>query len=383
MKLSLKKQILFSIIPAILAFVSLETATRVHHLYKYGYKSPTKKAIYINQKLAKGIFEDFEKREFEAYPYVMYRTKPNQHYDTFNVNSLGFRGREIQRKKPKGTIRIAMLGGSAMWGTGASSDEGTISAKLEKKVKAAYTSKTFEVINAGDSGYVTAQEFILLWGRVLDLDPDIVITFDGYNDMYAGLINYIAGYPQNFREFKEKLEKHHGLYYLGAVIRELLSHSLFVEKLANKMRIFAFRGTVTFNSEGIPAMYADPSEVARIFGRNLEYVHVISSDHGIETLFTIQPILGYGSKPLTDSEKTTLAALNENVMGYSKYINKVYPLFIQELNQLKEKRGAKVLDLTDAFKDIEDTVFLDGAHFSDEANEIIASRIYEAIEEVL
>jgi lysophospholipase L1-like esterase len=377
-KIVKKKQVIFSIISAILFFVFLELTTRAHHLFKYGFQSQTKRSIYADRNLAKKIDEDFLKIKFEAYPYLMYRVKPNQHYSTINVNSLGFRGQEIQFEKPKDIVRIVMLGGSALWGTGVSSDFNTISAQLEKKLNELRPPKKFQVINTGDSGYVTAQELIVFYDRALQLKPDIVITFDGYNDLYAGFTNRFAGYPQNFQQFKEKLEQHNFLYYLSACVNELLSHSLFIQKLKNKIRIFISKRTKV-GPDDIPVTYVEASEIAAAYGRNLEFLDIIAKAYNVRTLYTLQPVLGFGAKKLSEAEKKNLAALNENVFGYSNYLNKVYPLFLEQLNRLKKDRQAKILDLTDIFNSREDTIFIDGVHFSDLANEMVAQRIYETL----
>ena len=46
--------------------------------------------------------------------------------ESSNLNSLGFRGPEFSEIKPSNTYRIFMVGGSTMFGAGASSDEATI-----------------------------------------------------------------------------------------------------------------------------------------------------------------------------------------------------------------------------------------------------------------
>ena len=379
MKIALKHPIIFSIILFGLCFICLEVITRVYYLYNYGYKSKAKDAVYSNQKDAKNIFKDSAKRKFEAYPYVMHRTKPNQHFRTFNINSLGFRGKEIEKTKKEGYFRIVILGGSAVWGTGASNDEATISGSLERKLNDVYNTKRFEVINAGDSAYISTQELILLFDRIIELDPDLVITFDGYNDAYAGFINNVAGFPENFLQFKEKLESHNVFSFLGLAVRELLSHSMFLETIKQRLRVFISRKTISLDNNEIPTTYVNAADIARVYGRNLEYMYAILKDRRIKSLFTIQPILAFGSKHLTDTEKSILAVSNIDIIGYSQYMKKVYSSLLQELKRVHSKCGAKVLDLTGVFDNINGHVFIDDVHFSDEANDIIVQKIFEAI----
>ena len=51
---------------------------------------------------------------------------PNQSTDSITINTLGFRGSDFSEIKPPNTYRIFMLGGSTMFGAGATSDETTI-----------------------------------------------------------------------------------------------------------------------------------------------------------------------------------------------------------------------------------------------------------------
>ena len=61
------------------------------------------------------------------------KNKPNQHFQTININSYGFRGPEIIQEKPDDLYRIFMVGGSTTFGAGATSDETTIPGFLQAK----------------------------------------------------------------------------------------------------------------------------------------------------------------------------------------------------------------------------------------------------------
>ena len=51
---------------------------------------------------------------------------PDQSTDSITINGLGFRGDEFSEIKPPNTHRIFMVGGSTMFGAGATSDKTTI-----------------------------------------------------------------------------------------------------------------------------------------------------------------------------------------------------------------------------------------------------------------
>ena len=106
-------------------------------------------------------------------------------------NAAGFRGREVSRAKPPGVWRVAVLGDSVTYGLGVKADE-AFPALLERRLNDADGSRgadcqsaspagrlatcPTEVLNFGVPAYGTFQEYTLLGAKVLDYDPDMVIT---------------------------------------------------------------------------------------------------------------------------------------------------------------------------------------------------------------
>ena len=101
------------------------------------------------------------------------------------INSLGFRGEEISRRKPPGMFRIACLGDSAtfgIWKTGfAVSVKTSYPAELARLL-ADSGRRDVEVINAGVLGHTTGHGLAQLLAAVLPLDPDVVTIRYGNND---------------------------------------------------------------------------------------------------------------------------------------------------------------------------------------------------------
>jgi len=110
----------------------------------------------------------------------------NVQTDDVNINSLGFRGTEFTEIKPNNTFRIFLIGGSQMFGTGSTSDDTTIPAYLDNYIQKNDYPFTVEVINSGLKGVDTRKELLLLENILLDFSPDLVIVYDGLNDLRAG-----------------------------------------------------------------------------------------------------------------------------------------------------------------------------------------------------
>jgi len=98
------------------------------------------------------------------------------------ANSLGFRDREHEAQKPKGTYRILILGDSITQGWMIASRDDIFSAVLENRLIAA--GQPVEVLNFGVNGYHTRQEVETLRQKGLQFEPDLVIVAYCVNDMF-------------------------------------------------------------------------------------------------------------------------------------------------------------------------------------------------------
>jgi len=99
------------------------------------------------------------------------------------VNSYGFKNTEFTKEKAQGMYRIFVVGGSTAWGSGNYSDETTIPGILQKIFDKQELNTNIEVINAGINGANSITESALIKERLVDLDPDLIIMYDGWNDL--------------------------------------------------------------------------------------------------------------------------------------------------------------------------------------------------------
>tara|TARA_Y100000310_G_scaffold316772_1_gene368910 strand:+ start:414 stop:2609 length:2196 start_codon:yes stop_codon:yes gene_type:complete len=105
--------------------------------------------------------------------------------EKYTINNLGFRGPEFSEIKPLNTYRIFMVGGSTLVGSGGSSDETTIPGILQKIFDSDSSVQKIEVINAGANGANAVTELNLILDKLLWYQPNLVIIYDGWNDLKA------------------------------------------------------------------------------------------------------------------------------------------------------------------------------------------------------
>ena len=126
---------------------------------------------------------------------------PNQDFETININSYGFRGKEISIQKPENTFRIFGVGGSTMMGSGSLSDVTTITGFLQNEFDKLNLQYNVEVINAGVSGAWSHTEVNLIKTKLLRFNPDLFIIYDGWNDSSLG------GWTENNDNAEEVVSK--------------------------------------------------------------------------------------------------------------------------------------------------------------------------------
>lgn len=127
---------------------------------------------------------------YEPHPYVGFVLRANSESRAatrpFSINSLGLRGPEVALEKPPGVYRIACLGGSTTFGTNVSVDEATYPARLQallnEQPDAPYE---YEVLNAGVSGYNTAESLVNFALRLVEYDLDAIVVYHAGNDARA------------------------------------------------------------------------------------------------------------------------------------------------------------------------------------------------------
>ena len=100
-----------------------------------------------------------------------------------DVNSLGYRGREIAVPKPADVYRIVALGGSTTYGLFLDLWQLAFPHQLEEILQRDYGYDRVELINAGVPQYSTWESAVNMLLRIPDLAPDLVIIYHGINDI--------------------------------------------------------------------------------------------------------------------------------------------------------------------------------------------------------
>jgi hypothetical protein len=216
------------------------------------------------------------------------------------LNAEGFRiEREIINPKPASELRIFVLGGSTV--VLGKPIEATLPRLIEAHLQANGLPQA-RVYNFGVVSFVSGQELALLVHRLIDLKPDLVIAYDGGNDLFQPwAYDPRPGYPFNYvteEEAMSALSNAEGdmktvasLARDSAVVQALLGTTDWINRVS--IRIASLRRAVNYGGAQWKAA------VVAAYVRNITAMCRVARANGALFVDFFQPLLAY-SKTLDD-----------------------------------------------------------------------------------
>lgn len=309
-------------------------------------------------------------------PFVYWRSKPYEGKWT-SIDPSGLRRTAIASGSPvdpnfaqQRPIRIFCFGGSTMWGT-AARDLHTIPSELTAIFRE--SGINVEITNFGQPGYTSTQELIAL---NLELQsgniPDIVVFYDGFNDIGATLGNGrpgLAGDEFNRRSQEDLLRRNSivddswSLFVAHSSISRLFRPSP-EEQLAKQM-------SETYRS-GDPALLA--KSIVQCYVANMKLADAICSAYSIPVVFFWQPLVFSKAIPgpnerVMVNEHPTTAEFYQTVYGV------VQNLVLDYAEDPLLSKLHYIGDTFDATEYVETDFFWDHCHVSEAGNSVIADRM--------
>ncbi len=156
----------------LLTLLALEVGFRVY-LTHYGDQRQKILYLYTREEIQQQVML------FQGLAYLNYGLDP----DHPQVNSLGYRGPEVNVPKPDGAYRIVALGGSTTYGLYLPDWRQSYPHQLEAQLQQGLGHDNIEVINAGVLGYSSWESAVNLLLRIPDLEPDLLIIYHAINDV--------------------------------------------------------------------------------------------------------------------------------------------------------------------------------------------------------
>lgn len=179
-----------------------------------------------------------------------------RNYDYFgwvHIDAQGFRGPDVRTEKQSGVRRIMVVGSSTTFDPQVTSDAATWPARLQVWLTRLSPGRKVEVINAGVPGYRVLDDLIRLEIELYQYQPDLIILYEGHNDLFGALQRGGAGGgddgdapPSRPGEMPTVTPWEHWL----------TDHSLLYEKLKKRLIVINFtaRGGAVLRSRGAASL---------------------------------------------------------------------------------------------------------------------------------
>jgi len=347
-QVSYKKQITFFILLILISLTIFEIVVRVYD-HSFPNCSFLQSEVYddVNNELKKDICRDNNSLKWTTEPL---RLIPNQNLNTINVNSDGFRGNELKKDID---YRIFVIGGSTTFGVGATSDSTTIPFFLQEKINEKFTDKNIEVINAGIPQAYSFTEINLIKEKISTHNPDMLIIYDGWNDLEQDFKSYGLGTDPSF---------------LDKIVR-LIGKSDYVTP---KVLLTYYFDLKHDNTEVIKFDNSEINEKITLWKNNWKGICDLEVENNFKVIITLQPLVGTGNKILTSEELVYFKKFD----GENKIEN--YNLYLNALNELNSECTG-TFNLQNSFDNTSKTIFYDFGHVGDYGNNLIAEDIFKKI----
>ena len=298
-------------------------------------------------------------------------------------NSLGFRGREFAFSKPDNVYRIVALGGSTTYSSGVNDFENSYTSLLEKYLHESGFDAV-EIINAGASGYTSHQNLINMQFRVLPLQPDLMIVYQGFNDIQARFVypssRYLGDRSGSLRPFVRGIfmpnitEYSTALRILGIRLGVTSSHSALDWHLQRRPNSYVGDTFIQqFQVETYPSGIFKEVSAAEIlaenppvhFERNTAHMLALANHSDVNILLVTMALdddfhetAGIATRRFSTSDEFVFAMAQHNEL----------------IRSLGAQFNSPVFDLADVFPD-DYTLFTDGLHMTEKGNRLRAQLI--------
>lgn len=300
--------------------------------------------------------------------YVYYRRNPfTGKLITIDTNGIRYTPRWSPHPNSSDpSLRIFLFGGSTMWGTGVR-DSGTIPSALSRLIASDSGEAPAQVVNMGESGYVSMQEIIALEVELRKGNiPDVVITYDGVNDVFSTYQNARAGLPEN--EMNRVTE--FNLLKDGGRMRALGLND-FLKRTVTASVVNSIRAAFSPAQPSAPSHVELAENVERLYRGNLKILESLARQFGFRYEAYWQPVV---------FAKKGLSPYQQKQSDQFQYLRS---LFLEVYRRVEQDSvllaDPQFHNISSIFDSIAVPVYLDFCHITETGNAIIARRMYADI----
>lgn len=305
--------------------------------------------------------------------------------------SVGNRDFHYGLAHPLRCYRIAIVGGSTVFGWGVGTPDGNLPARLNSSLKR-YGSDLYEVINAGVPGHDSAQEFLYIASELIQYKPDLVIVYDGWNDEYAAELDPARPTQgDRINSFKTSdhllIEKRFRASYSVLGSAQLLAGNLGARARAaiHHTGIYWLIGGLTRHviqcvSPNLPKpQYKYDLTRVRRYEEDLTDVLDVADQKGIRVALFLQPIMWIDGHVPTTEERRVAAVDAQSIAVRQAFYADARQMFVRLREQHQRPARVCIEDISQILKDTPETIYADSGHLLERGNTIVADEIVKRL----
>ena len=349
----------------VLLILFVELWFRLAHKKVYGFKY---KYVVPEQ-------PDNESFAYESHPFISYVRKPGFSREGLKEESNRFRAtfarggaREVETPKPEGVYRVICLGASetAFYEPG---PEGQVSypALLENKLRERFPQRRIEVYNFATAGFTSVEILIEFMLNSIEAQPDMVIIYQGYNEVRAFLTpGFTHDYSHFRRNFAQEYERMRISGLLPLIPLHFYNFLLWQSVCVPPPSRVVGEDVHYAVTRGKMDIEAEPRGLG-IYRRNLEHIINICKANGIDVvLSTFCHFFDDDSR--ADAER----------LKWENKVREVVLLENQVVSELATKHGLPMVDNFNLIPQ-DKKYFRDKIHFTVEGMHQMAANLADAV----
>ncbi len=295
----------------------------------------------------------------EWVPHLMYFHPRNTANKTVSTDDRGLRATTSVQDSRRNAL---LIGSSAVFGIGATSDAATIPSRLNELTKLNW-------LNFGGRAFNSTQEVLLVQLANTKKVAGPLVMLSGVNNLIRALMpgSYSSMYGAFFQQslFEKQMA-------IAAVGNRELSRMLFAGVRAK----FGLTKKSIATAQSKSAKAASYATMLTVFERDCEYLQMIAKNSGTTSSFVLQPFAPWLNKTLATQEKQLFALLDQEADGFLLVLREIAEYrdqYDKDLRAICSKVGMKYLNLNEAPElQQPDWLFVDRVHLTDNGYDAVA-----------
>lgn len=303
-------------------------------------------------------------------PFIQFAGKPGSSHYGVPFDAHGFLNvAAVTHRRAPGEVRVFIVGDSTVIDGGDLAN--TLPGRVERILRSQGVAGA-RVFNFGVMSSCLSQMAHLIWSRLLEQQPDVIVVVSGCTDLFQPwTYDPRPGYPYN-AFITERLYDHFFDTHDPRAREDGLSYDGLVTLIYGELK--RLRAETGWQSA------AWEEAVVHHYQRATHRLTKLSSDYGVQVVSVLQPVVAR-KRHLTEAERGVASG------PFLDYLDRQYRRFETFVASLADRRPYrrtfKAVDLSGLFADREVGTFYDIVHYDDEGREIVAHRLAAEVGQAL